>query len=120
MAKKIVRAEKSLGVTVGSGNVFADLDLPNPDELLAKSILTSEIVRLVRQAKLTQKQVAARLAIDQLQVSALLRGRLGEFSTERLIRCLVALDSDVLIVVRPAKAKHGQVRVLRESELSVA
>ena len=65
MAKKI---EKS------SGNVFADLDLPNSGELLAKAELASKIYSIIKKKKLTQKQASVILGIDQPKVSALLSG----------------------------------------------
>src|SRR5580698_6799049 len=83
----------------GSGNVFADLGLPDAEELLAKANLAHRITCLVTEQKLTQTQAAARLGIDQPKVSALLRGKLDGFSTERLIRFLNALGQDVEIVV---------------------
>jgi len=85
----------------GSGNVFADLNLPDSNELLAKTELARQIGLLIDKAGLTQTQAAAALGIDQPKVSALLRGKLADFSTERLIRFLNALGQDVEIVVRP-------------------
>src|SRR5690242_12805839 len=86
-----------------SGNVFADLDLPNPEALLAKAELARRIGLILAERKLTQARAAAALGIDQPKVSALLRGKLDGFSTDRLFRFLNALGRDVEIVVRPAK-----------------
>jgi predicted XRE-type DNA-binding protein len=95
-----------------SGNVFADLKLPNPGELLAKAELTHKITLLVSEKKLTQVQTAKLLGIDQPKVSALLRGRLAGFSLERLIRFLLLLGQEVKISVRPARSRTGsRVRV---------
>ncbi len=104
-------------VRVGSGNVFADLGLPNADERLAKAALAHQICALIEDAGLDQKQAARRLKIDQPKVSALLRGRLKDFSTERLMRFLTALDRDVLIVVRPVSGgHHAGVHVVAEHD----
>jgi predicted XRE-type DNA-binding protein len=84
----------------GSGNVFADLGLPNAPELQAKADLAAEISRTIGERGLTQVEAAAVLGIDQPKVSALVRGRLGGFSMERLYRFLNALGKDVEIVVR--------------------
>ena len=98
--------------TVGSENVFEDLGFDHPDEELAKAKLVMAIAEAIRQRKLTQVQAAALLGIDQPKVSALLKGRYGGFSTDRLLRLLVALDRDVEIVVKPASARpHVTVRV---------
>lgn len=84
-----------------SGNVFADLGFPAPEEEYAKSTLALRIGRLIAQHGWNQTEAARALGIDQPKVSALLRGRLDQFSTERLLAFLTALDQDVTIVVRP-------------------
>ena len=97
-----------------SGNVFADLGLPNAPELQAKADLALEISRTIAERGLTQAQAAEVLGIDQPKVSALIRGRLTGFSMERLYRLLNALGKDVEIVVRtPAsKRRNPGLRVL--------
>jgi predicted XRE-type DNA-binding protein len=92
---------EEIKVQVGSGNVFADLDLPNPEERLIKAELARRISEMIRQRALTQIEAAELLEIDQPKISALTRGRLNGFSTTRLFRFLNALGSDVEIVVKP-------------------
>lgn len=84
------RTEK-IPVTRSSGNVFADLGLPNPEERLAKAHLALEIGRILKQRKLTQHAAAKLMGVDQPKVSHLLHGRLSGFSTERLMGFLTAL-----------------------------
>jgi predicted XRE-type DNA-binding protein len=84
-----------------SGNVFADLDVPNPSEARAKAELAHHICELIDQRKWTQADAAAALGVDQPKVSALIRGRLAGFSTDRLIRFLTTLGQRVEIIVRP-------------------
>jgi predicted XRE-type DNA-binding protein len=83
-----------------SGNVFADLGLPKPDDLLAKAELTAKIIEEIQRRRLTQSQAALILGIDQPKVSALKQGHLSTFSIERLMRFLVLLGRDVEITVR--------------------
>ncbi|MFH1831723.1 MAG: helix-turn-helix transcriptional regulator, partial [bacterium] len=71
-----------------SGNVFADLGLPNPEEALAKAELARQINFVIKKQKLTQKEAALLLGIDQPKISALISGRLSGFSLERLFRFL--------------------------------
>lgn len=85
---------------LSSGNVFADLGLPKPDDLLAKAELAAKIVREIQRRRLTQSAAAAILGIDQPKVSALKQGKLSGFSIERLMRFLVHLGRDVEIVVK--------------------
>jgi predicted XRE-type DNA-binding protein len=108
--------EIPVGVEASSGNVFADMGLKNPKELLAKAELVQRICDIIAQRKLTQARAAKLLGIDQPKVSALLRGRLDGFSTDRLFRFLNALGSDVEIVVRPARGdKRADTRVVTGS-----
>lgn len=104
------------GYTVGSDNVFADLGLPNADELLAKTDLAFQISRIIEDRGLTQAEAADILGIDQPKVSALVRGKVWGHSMERLYRYLNALGRDVDIIVRPKPRgrSDGTVRVLTE------
>lgn len=86
-----------------SGNVFADLEITNPEEMLAKAELARRICDIIAERKLTQTKAAIVLGVDQPKVLALIRGKLDQFSTDRLFRFLNALDRDVEIVVRPAR-----------------
>lgn len=97
----------------GSGNVFADLGLPEPEEALTKATLAMRIGQIIAHRGLSQTEAARVMGIDQPKVSALVRGRLAMFSTERLLCFLNALDQDVEIVVRPKQnvASRAIVRV---------
>ena len=95
-----------VSIEESSGNVFADLGLENPEGLLAKAELVQRIADIIAERKLTQVRAAKLLGIDQPKVSALLRGKLDGFSTDRLFRFLNALGRDVEIVIRPARHSH--------------
>lgn len=89
-----------------SGNVFDDLNLPNPEEALAKAELARQIDFIIKKKKLTQEQAALLLGIDQPKVSALVSGKLSGFSLERLFRFLNELGQDVTINVKPKSRSH--------------
>ncbi len=76
---------------VSSGNVFADLGLPNPEQMLAKAELGLKINRLIKKKKFSQKAVAQLLSIDQQKISLLAVGKLSEFSVETLFKFLTIL-----------------------------
>ncbi len=97
---------------ISSGNVFADLGVPNPEEALAKAELASKIAVLLRERRLTQAKAAKLLGIDQPKVSNLLRGHLTGFSLERLMRFLLLLGQDIRIAVEAAPRDRSQARVL--------
>ena len=85
----------------GSGNVFADIDLPNAQEHLVKAQLVYKIDGLMKARGLRQVAAAKLFGVKQPDVSKMLRGDFRQFSVERLMRFLVALGQDVEIVVRP-------------------
>ena len=96
----------------GSGNVFADLDLPDSDAHLLKAELVTRIDRIVRRRGITQTEAARLLGVSQPDVSRLLRGDFREYSLERLFRLLTALGRDVDIVIRqPRSAGAGRLRI---------
>ena len=108
--------EAQIPVMESSGNVFADIGLPEPAEELTKAQLASHIRQVIKRRHLTQVAAASIMGIDQPKVSALLNGRLANFSSERLLRFLTALGQDVDITVRskPRNRAHGRIRVLGE------
>ena len=97
-------------VTVSSGNVFADLGLPDAEELDAKVRLGVAINNIVERDGLTQAAIATMLGINQPKVSALVNYKLEGFSVERLMRFLLKLGHDVEIVVK-AKPKSRAARI---------
>jgi len=100
-------ARKSdIEVTPSSGNVFADLGFAEPEEELARAQLASRIQQIIKRRRLTQVNAARLMGIDQPKVSALLNGRVANFSSARLMRLLTALGQDVEIVLK-AKARSG-------------
>jgi predicted XRE-type DNA-binding protein len=105
---------RKISVVEGSGNVFADIGLPNPEERLAKADLAIRIALAIRARRLTQARAARILKIDQPKVSRLLRGRLSGFSTERLMHFLTLLGRDVEIVIKtaPRSRRQGRLRVV--------
>lgn len=106
------RSKKGIELERSSGNVFADLGLPHPEQELLKAKLTLQIYRLIKDRNLTQTEAGRILGIKQPHVSALMRNRSGSFSVERLMDFLTALGQDVEISVRPAFRDHGQVSVV--------
>jgi predicted XRE-type DNA-binding protein len=86
---------------LSSGNVFQDLGFLNAEEHLVKAQLVFKIDKLMKERHMKQVEAALRFGIRQPDVSRMLRGDFRQFSVERLLRFLVALDQDVAIVVKP-------------------
>jgi len=104
MAKRIV---EGIEVETGTGNVFADLGLPDAKKLKIKSGLVIEITRAVRKLGLTQEEAGRRMGIPQPKVSALLRGDFANLSERKLMDCLNRLGYDIEIKVKPAAQAVG-------------
>src|SRR6266851_2321773 len=98
---------------IGSGNIFADIGLPNAEEHLIKAQLVYKIDTLMEARGLKQMEAASLFGVRQPDVSKMLRGDFRQFSVERLMRFLVALGQDVEIVVKPHRGtrRPAQLRV---------
>jgi predicted XRE-type DNA-binding protein len=105
---------KTTTVTPSSGNVFADLGLPDAGAELVKAQLTHRLAKHIKALGLTQTLAAERLGVSQPDISRLMRNRPTGFSTDRLLAMLTALDLDVDIVLRPARPapRTAKVRVI--------
>ena len=97
---------------VGSGNVFADLGLPNPEECQLKAYLIMEIGDAISGDGLTKKQAAQKLGLSQHDFSELLEGALADFSVNQLVSYLNCLGRDVTLSAsvwkRAPKAEQAQ------------
>ena len=104
MAKRMI---EGIEIETGSGNVFVDLGLPEPEKLKIKSGLVIEIIRAVRRLGLTQEEAGRRMGIPQPKVSGMMRGDLANLSERKLMECLNRLGYDIEIKVRPAAEPIG-------------
>lgn len=102
MTKKALPAHE-----VGSGNVFADLGLPNAEEHQLKAALVLQLSRLIKKRKLSQSDAAKLLGVKQPDLSKMLRGHYRGYSVARLMRMLTAFNQDVEITTRPHR-KTGE------------
>lgn len=110
MAKQRAKALKAETISRGSGNVFADLNLPDAEERQTKLRLAYALNAVIDAQRLTQDMAAVRLGLNQPKVSALRNYKLEGFSVERLMTLLNALDRDIEIVIRK-KPKSREARI---------
>ncbi len=105
---------EEISVQASSGNIFADLGRPDAEEAFARVLLAQQIAQIIERKALSQTDAAELMGLDQPKVSALVRGRLSGFSTDRLLRCLMQLGHDVDIVVRdkPSDQPKGHISVV--------
>jgi predicted XRE-type DNA-binding protein len=103
---------ENIEITTSIGNIFADLGLSNPDEMLVKAELARKISNAISARHITQSEAAELLGIDQPKVSALMRGRLTGFSLERMFRFLNAFEIDVEIRVKPKSSHNARITVV--------
>src|SRR5690242_2071032 len=92
----------------GSGNVFADLGLPNAAERQTKARLALHIEHLIKQAKWTQAEAAERMGLAQPDVSNIVNGRLKGFTLDRLFQCLDALGQEIEIRIKPKQSTDAR------------
>lgn len=88
------RQRRSVAITKGSGNVYADLGYADCEDMLVKAQIVAKIAEIIEQRRLTQEQAAKILHFTQPKISRLLRGRFRGVSERRLLRCLTQLAAD--------------------------
>ncbi|MEZ2142261.1 helix-turn-helix transcriptional regulator [Bradyrhizobium sp. DN5] len=101
---------KAVKATVGSENIFADLGFANPEEELLKAKLIRELRAIIKRRKLTQTKAAELLGLKQPDVSALVTGRVGKFSIDRIVRCPDRLNYRVDVVIRHKPVRRASSR----------
>jgi len=92
----------------GSTNVYADLGMPDAEEMLVKAQLASKIGDIIKSRKLTQAQAAELLGITQPKLSGLLRGQFRGISETKMLECLTRLGRDIEIVVKTASRSRSE------------
>jgi predicted XRE-type DNA-binding protein len=109
--------KRKTNITAGSGNIFADLKLPDAETHFLKAQIVSEIYRLINERRLTQAQAGKRMGISQPEVSRMFKGHFREYSIDRLMEFLTTFDRDVEIVVKPHRktGKAGRITFVSEA-----
>ena len=103
-AEQIAKEREAMsnkGYEIGSGNVFKDIGVPNAEEHFVKAQLVFKIDTIMKERGMKQVDAADLFGVRQPDISKMLRGEFRQFSVERLLRFLVALNQDVAIVVKP-------------------
>lgn len=109
MQKRII---EGIEVQRSSGNVFADLGLPDAEKLKIKTGLVVEIRKAMRALGLNQQAAAKRMGIPQPKVSGMMRGDFTNLSERKLMDCLNRLGYDIEIKVRPASEPIGHLTLV--------
>lgn len=91
----------------GSGNVFADIGLKDADELFARAQIGVEVLKILKDRKLKQREIGALLGIKQTEVSHLVNGRFSRFSEGKLLGFLKKLDRKVMLVINQEDNTQG-------------
>lgn len=95
----------TITIEKSSGNVYADIGLADPQEMLVKAKLASKIGDIIKRQHLTQQQAAELLGMPQPKVSNLLNGQFRGISETKMLECLARLGRDIDIVVKPARRR---------------
>ena len=102
----------------GSGNVYADIGVPDAEAMFVKAQLATAIGGIIDAKGLTQQQAAKVVGMTQPKLSHMLNGRFRGISEAKMMDCLARLGRDVKIVVsreRPRRRTPGRVLVLQEA-----
>jgi predicted XRE-type DNA-binding protein len=102
--------KRRIKVERGTGNVFADIGIANPEQALAKAEIARQVNKLIQGRELSQSQAASILGIDQPRVSALSKGRLSVFSLEKMMEFASRMGNEVEISIKPS-GHTGSIRV---------
>lgn len=111
----------------GSGNVFRDLGLPNPELEQLRATLAAEIITVLDEQGLSVRQAQALTGIAAADFSRIRNARLGRFTVDRLMTILYRLGQLVEVAVtvqprtatRPLRAKTAGRRTPTRVALSV-
>ena len=112
------RTHEETNFEVSSGNVFADIGLPDAEQLKIKSGLVIEIVAAMRRLGLTQQEAGRRIGISQAKVSGMVRGDFSNLSEQKLMECLNRLGYDIEIKLSPTAESVGERKLVRKVDVS--
>jgi predicted XRE-type DNA-binding protein len=111
MRKTQVTNRQEITIEKGSGNVYADLGLPDSENMLIMAQLVTKIAEIIHQRRLTQAQAAKLLRLTQPKISRLLHGEFRGISERRLLQCLTRLGRDVQIIVKQTPQQRAEGRL---------
>lgn len=89
----------TLEVIHGSGNVFRDFGDPHADLKQAKTVLAAQIISVLDERSLSVRKAANITSFAAADFSRIRSADLGRFTLDRLMKMLVALDSEVRVTV---------------------
>jgi len=105
-------------MTVSTDDIFSDLDLADAEEMGIRSDLLSEVVTLIRSSGLSQKEIAVVLGVSAPKVSALMTGKINDFSKDTLMNYLMLIGCNVEIKVtlpKVRKFEKGSIKLRKAS-----
>jgi len=102
----------TLQVEAGSGNVYADIGLPNPEMYQAKAHFVRAMRKIIKARRLTRINAAALLKIEPVQLSALLRGQTQRWSIEEFVGMINSLGHSIEISVSPSRPGRDRISVI--------
>ena len=102
---------KREAVTYSTESAFHALGLPDAEDLVLRAELMRKIGEIFAARRLTQTQAGALMRMDQPRVSALIKGKIGKFSTDRPLQAFSDLGQDVELRITPARRGKGRLRV---------
>lgn len=102
----MTQTDNDLELLEGSGNVFDDLGIPDAETEAVKSALAAEIIKALREQKLTHAAAAERASVQRADISRICSVDLDRFTIDRLVRIARSLDPQVHLVVARTPQMH--------------
>jgi predicted XRE-type DNA-binding protein len=95
----MTEADDDVEILEGTGNVFHDLGIPDAENEAVKSGLATEIIKAMREQKLTHEAAAKKAGVQRADISRICNVDLDRFTIDRLVRIARNLDPQVRLVV---------------------
>jgi predicted XRE-type DNA-binding protein len=106
-----------LAYTIGSGNVFFDLGLPNPEEHLLKARCAYALYDLIKKRGWTEGEAAQTLEVSVESVSAITRGHFDDVTLEQMMSFLKTLGCRIRFTISSEADSYQTSVEIRERKL---
>lgn len=102
----------TISITTGSDNVFADLQLDDADELLARTDLGIAIRRIVKSRHYNHEEIGQLFELTVAETNNFMDGQFHLFGEAELLGFLRVLEQKVTVMIAPRRVGERDFEVL--------